>query len=142
MDAAYDEPRFRGPWSPPTAFLAAVAVASLIVMAELIGISVFLGAGDPVAVAREVPPWVIMPVIGVTLVVVSIAGLPTWALMHSFGAVHPGQGGIVGAVLGGLATVLLLTIILPGPSFSVYGVLGLLPGAAAGAVCLWVAYRP
>ena len=142
MDAAFAKPRFRGLWAPPTAFVAAVAIASLIVVAELVGISLFMGANDAVAVLRDVPVWVVMPIIGVTLVVVSIVGLPTWALMHSLGAVYTGQGGLVGAVLGGLATAVLLTLALPSPSIMVFGLLGVLPGAAAGAIGLWVAYQP
>lgn len=142
MDAAFAKPRFRGLWAPPLALAAAVAIASLIVVAELIGISVFMGSQDPVAIAREIPVWIVMPIIGVSLMVVSIVGLPTWALLHSLGAVHPGQGGLVGAVLGGLVTAVLLTLVLSSPAAFVFGLLGVLPGAAAGAIWLWVAYRP
>lgn len=142
MDVSEGMPRFRAGWAVPTAFFAAVAVATLATLAEIVGLAVFLGGGDPVAVARTLPDWLVAPLTVVVLTAVTVFGLPTWMLMHLLGAVHPGQGALVGGMMGGVAAGVGLLLLLPNPQGLVLALFGVLPGAAGGAICLWVAYRP
>ena len=142
MDRTDDAPRFRGFWAAPTALVATVAMATVIILLELVAVAIFMGASDPVAVARDIPVWVIMPVFGIVLTGVSLFGMPTWAVLHALGAVHPAQGGLIGGLVGGLITAFAMMLVASGPGAVFLGLFGVLPGACSGAFGLWVAYAP
>lgn len=142
MASSDHAPRFRGLWAIPTAFVAVVVTATVIAVAELIGWSMMLGVSDPRELIADATGWMLMLVGTFVLISVTVIGLPTAALMHRFGAVHPGQGALVGAVVGGVVTGALSLTVFHSSAVLALALFGVLPGAAGGAVCLWVAYRP
>jgi len=135
-------PRFRGLWAIPAAFVATVVVATVMAVLELLAFSVVMGSTDPASLIADVTGWLLMLVGTVVLICATVIGLPIATLMHQIGAVHPGQGALVGAAAGGVVAGVVSLTVMQGSMALFFALFGVLPGAAAGAVCLWVAYRP
>lgn len=142
MAAKDHAPRFRGLWAIPTAFIATVVVATVMAVLELLAFSVVMGSTDPASLIADVTGWLLMLVGTVVLICVTVIGLPIMTLMHQIGAVHPGQGALVGALAGGVVAGALSLTFFHSPAVLAFALFGVVPGAAGGAAWLWVAYKP
>lgn len=134
-------PRFRGAWAIPAAFVATVIAATIIAVVELVAFTMVLGSTDLGSLIDDAIGWLLMLVGAVALIGVTVIGLPTATLMHQLGAVHPRQGALVGAVAGGVVAGAVSLSVMQTSMALCFALFGVLPGAAAGAVCLWIAYR-
>ncbi len=142
MAAKDHAPRFRGLWAIPTAFVAMVVTATALAVAQLIAFSVMLGGTGPGELIAAATGWMLMLVGTFVLIGAVVIGLPTAALMHRLGAVHPGQGAMVGACMGGVLAGALSLTFFHSPAVLAFALFGVVPGAAGGAAWLWVAYKP
>jgi len=143
MNRAKDAPRFRSDWSAMAAFVATVTASTAVVVLEIVMLAVLTGADDPVVVFTDILSWFLPLLLMVVTMIVILIGLPTWLLLHQLGVVHPGPGALVGAVMGAMVAGVLSLVLLSGfNSAGVFALFGVLPGAAGGGICLWVAYRP
>lgn len=143
MHTTVETPRFRGLWAIPAALLAATAGATVLAVLELTGIIVLLGAGEVDVLGQALAEWIIPTVLKVVLPAMIVFGLPTWMMMHLFRSLHPGLGALVGGFVGAgtaaLGAVMLFGYLAPAHIAALFGIP---PGAACGAVLMWVAYRP
>lgn len=143
MDTTLETPRFRGLWAIPAAFLAAAMAATALAALEVTGFVIAVATGEIDALAQAFADWILPTVLKVVLPSMIVFGLPTWMMMHLFRSLHPGLGALVGGVVGAgvaaLAAVMLMGELAPA---HIVALLGVPPGAAAGAICLWIAYQP
>jgi len=143
MDMTPEPPRFRGPWAIPVAFLASATAAMALAVLEVTGVVIVVTTGELDVLAQAFAKWILPTALKVVLPSMIFFGLPTWMMMHLFRSLHPGLGALVGGVVGAgvaaLAAVMLLGYLAPAHIVALFG---LPPGAAAGAICLWIAYQP